>query len=361
MMYYILLFKFILIIVPVLLSVAFLTLIERKVMAAIQIRRGPNVVGYGLLQPLADGLKLFIKELIIPLKANKYLFIFSPILFISLSFSIWSIIPFELYHVSSPNLTILVFLSFSSLSVYGILLGGWASNSRYAFLGSLRSASQMISYELVLSLLILLVCILGQSFNLTDIVLAQEYVWYFIPLFPYFIVYVISVLAETNRTPFDLPEAEAELVAGFNVEFSSAPFAFYFIAEYCNLIIWSHISVLLFFGGWLSPIYLEMLPGYLLFSWKAFFSLLFFCWIRATLPRYRWDQLIQLTWRTFLPVVLMGNFFIILLYWFYTSDINMLNIDLLNNIEIYETDSELTKQWQIILYYLIDNKYRKIV
>jgi NADH-quinone oxidoreductase subunit H len=309
------LIKFLIIIIPVLLTVALLTLFERKVMAAIQIRRGPNIIGYGILQPLADGLKLLIKELIIPLKGNKYLFMLSPVIFLSLSFSIWSVIPFEYHFVASPNLAILVFLSFSSLSVYGILLGGWASNSRYAFLGALRSASQMISYELVLSLLVLLVCILAQSFNFVDIVIAQSTSWYFLPLMPFVFLYSIAVLAETNRTPFDLPEAEAELVAGYSVEYSSAPFAFYFIAEYCNLIIWANISIILFFGGWLSYIPGLLLSPFLLFTLKSLCVLIVFCWLRAALPRYRWDQLMVLAWRIFLPIVLISNIFVVSISW----------------------------------------------
>jgi NADH-quinone oxidoreductase subunit H len=240
---------------------------------------------------------------------------FSPLLFLSLSLATWCIIPFEIHNVASPNLAILVFLSFSSLAVYGILLGGWSSNSRYAFLGALRSASQMISYELVLSLLVLLVCILAQSFNMIDIVLSQITIWYCIPLAPFVLIYMIAVLAETNRTPFDLPEAEAELVAGYSVEYSSAPFAFYFIAEYCNLIIWAHITIILFFGGWLPVGITKILPPYILFSFKALIILILFCWIRATLPRYRWDQLMLLAWRAFLPIVLIGNFFIVILSW----------------------------------------------
>jgi len=305
------LIKFFIIIIPVLLSVAILTLAERKIMAAIQARRGPNVIGYGILQPLADGLKLFIKELIIPLKANKYLFLIAPILFLSLSFSLWSVIPFETHVVASPNLAILVFLTFSSLSVYGILLGGWASNSRYAFLGALRSASQMISYELVLGLLILLVCIHANTFNFIDIVNSQRSVWFIFPLIAYFPLFITAILAETNRTPFDLPEAEAELVAGYSVEFSSAPFAFYFIAEYCNLIVWSHIIVILFFGGWLPFSLLGYLPCIFSFSLKSFGILFIFCWIRASFPRYRWDQLMTLAWRIYLPIVLSANLFLI--------------------------------------------------
>eukprot|EP00026_Physarum_polycephalum_P003829 Phypoly_transcript_03845.p2 GENE.Phypoly_transcript_03845~~Phypoly_transcript_03845.p2 ORF type:complete len:335 (-),score=-20.87 Phypoly_transcript_03845:1331-2206(-) len=288
-------------------------------MAAIQIRRGPNVIGFGILQPLADGLKLLIKELIIPLKGNKWLFLLSPVLFLSLSFASWSVIPFEEHYVASPNLTILVFLAFSSLSVYGILLGGWASNSRYAFLGALRSASQMISYELVLSLLILLVCILAQSFNFVDIVNAQTITWFIIPLAPFALVYFVAILAETNRTPFDLPEAEAELVAGYSVEYSSGPFAFYFIAEYCNLIIWSFTTTILFLGGWLPSFLFPFLNGFILFALKSMFILALFCCIRAALPRYRWDQLMTLAWRAFLPIVLLGCFFVYAFFNFYTN------------------------------------------
>lgn len=315
------LIKFLFIIIPILLSVAILTLLERKVMAAIQIRRGPNVIGFGILQPLADGLKLLTKELIIPLRSNKYLFLISPVLFLTLSFSIWGLIPFEMFVVSSPNLAILVFLALSSLSVYGILLGGWTSNSRYAFLGALRSASQMLSYELVLGLIILQVCVLAQSYNFFDIVNAQREVWSIFPLAPFFLIFFTAVLAETNRTPFDLPEAEAELVAGYSVEYSSAPFAFYFIGEYCNLIIWSFVTVILFFGGWLVPssfFIISLIPPFLVFSIKAMGILFLFCWIRAALPRYRWDQLMWLAWRVFLPLVLIINGFLFTHVYFFS-------------------------------------------
>jgi NADH-quinone oxidoreductase subunit H len=306
--------QFLAIIVPILLSVAILTLAERKIMAAIQIRRGPNVIGYGLLQPLADGLKLLIKELIIPLKGNKYLFLFSPILFLSLSFASWSVIPFDVYSVASPDLAILVFLAFSSLSVYGILLGGWSSNSRYAFLGAVRSASQMISYELVLGLLVMLTVINTGSYNFVDVIKAQSFIANVFILLPMFFVYLVAILAETNRTPFDLPEAEAELVAGYSVEYSSAPFAFYFIAEYCNLIIWSHITTILFWGGWQSFWFLPILPPNICFMIKSFIILFFFCWARATFPRYRFDQLLNLTWRYYLPITLAFVLFIFILY-----------------------------------------------
>jgi len=297
--------KFLIIIIPILLIVATLTLLERKVMASIQIRRGPNVIGFGLLQPLADGLKLLIKEFLLPLRSNKFLFILAPILFLSLAFSSWSVIPFEFHVVSSPNQGVLMFLCFSSLSVYGILLGGWASNSRYAFLGSLRSASQMLSYELVLSLLVLLVCLLGQSLNLSDLAIAQQKIWFLIPLSPFFIMYLIAILAETNRTPFDLPEAEAELVSGYSTEYSSGPFAFYFIAEYCNIIIWAFITACFFLGAWYFPF---PIPGFFSYISKSLLVMIFFCWVRAALPRYRWDQLMLLAWRAFLPMVLIGVF-----------------------------------------------------
>jgi NADH-quinone oxidoreductase subunit H len=305
----IIIIKFFVLILPILLIVAFLTLLERKIMAAIQIRRGPNIIGFiGLLQPLADGVKLLIKEFLLPLKANKFLFVLAPILFLTISFSTWSVIPFEFHAISSPNQQILCFLAFSSLSVYGVLLGGWASNSRYAFLGAIRSASQMLSYELVLSLIVLLVCILGQSLNFTDIAVSQKTIWYVIPLLPFFLMYLIAILAETNRTPFDLPEAEAELVAGYSVEYSSGPFAFYFIAEYCNIIIWSFVTSLLFLGAWYT-IFTYGFYSFFSYILKALLIMIFFCWVRAALPRYRWDQLMLLAWRSFLPMVLLGVFF----------------------------------------------------
>lgn len=296
--------QFLIIIVPILLSIATLTLAERKIMAAIQIRRGPNVIGYGILQPLADGLKLLIKELVIPLKGNKFLFLFAPILFLSLSFTIWGVIPFENYKVSSSNLAVLVFLGLSSLSVYGLLLGGWSSNSRYAFLGAIRSASQMISYELILGLIIMFTIISSGSYNFIDLMLSQNTVVNLVLLLPIFLIFLVVILSETNRTPFDLTEAEAELVAGYSVEYSSAPFAFYFIAEYGNLIIWSHVTAIIFFGGWSSSEYLIFLPIIMSFMLKSFIILIFFCWTRATFPRYRFDQLLILAWRFYLPIVL---------------------------------------------------------
>lgn len=231
-------------------------------------------------------------------------------LFLSIMISLWGLIPFGNYVVSSPDLGILLFLALSSFAVYGVLVGGWASNSRYAFLGSIRSASQMLSYELILGLLILFVCVQAKSFNFIDVANAQKYTWFILPLAPIFVVYITTILAETNRTPFDLPEAESELVSGYSVEYASLPFAFYFIAEYGALIVWAHVSTILFLGGWNSFVYLPYLPFILTFELKALFILFLFCWIRATLPRYRWDQLMELAWRYFLPIVLFGIFLI---------------------------------------------------
>jgi len=311
---FLIIIKFLLIIVPILLSVAFLTLVERKVMAAIQIRRGPNVIGFGFFQPLADGLKLLIKELIIPLKGNKLLFIFAPILFLAVSLTVWVVLPFKNVSVSQSNLAVLVFLAISSLSVYGLLLGGWSSNSRYAFLGAVRSASQMISYELILGLLVFFAVISGISYNFIDLIKAQYSTANIVFYFPIFLIFLVAILAETNRTPFDLTEAEAELVAGYSVEYSSAPFAFFFIAEYTNLIIWSHVTSILFLGGWNYLILPYFIPPFLSFILKSFFVLIFFIWIRATLPRYRFDQLLQLAWRFYLPFVLALVFITIILY-----------------------------------------------
>jgi NADH-quinone oxidoreductase subunit H len=311
---FLIIIKFLLIIVPILLSVAFLTLVERKVMAAIQIRRGPNVIGFGFFQPLADGLKLLIKELIIPLKGNKLLFIFAPILFLAVSLTVWVVLPFKNVSVSQSNLAVLVFLAISSLSVYGLLLGGWSSNSRYAFLGAVRSASQMISYELILGLLVFFAVISGISYNFIDLIKAQYSTANIVFYFPIFLIFLVAILAETNRTPFDLTEAEAELVAGYSVEYSSAPFAFFFIAEYTNLIIWSHVTSILFLGGWNYLILPYFIPPFLSFILKSFFVLIFFIWIRATLPRYRFDQLLQLAWRFYLPSVLALVFITIILY-----------------------------------------------
>lgn len=301
--------KFIIIIVPVLVCVAFFTLLERKLMAYIQRRKGPNVVGIsGMLQAFADGLKLLIKEPIIPGNANRYLYTLAPILTLLLSFLGWAIIPFDYNAVySNLNIGILYFFAISSLSVYGIIMAGWASNSKYAFFGSLRSAAQMISYEVSIGLIIITVLMCAGSLNLTSIVLAQKTIWYFIPLFPLFILFIISAIAETNRAPFDLPEAEAELVSGYNVEYSSVGFAFFFIGEYANIILMSSLIVILFLGGWLPPlnIYIfNIIPGYIWFSLKTILNVCFFILVRAAFPRYRYDQLMQLGWKVFLPISL---------------------------------------------------------
>jgi len=317
---HILLPMFFVIVICLLLSIAFLTLIERKVMAAIQIRRGPNVTGYGILQPLADGFKLFLKELIIPSRGNAFLFLTSPLLFLALSLSVWVVIPVGNTFITNTNLGLLIFLAISSLASYGFLIGGWASNSRYSFLGCIRGASQLLSYELILSLLILSIVICGQTFNFFELILAQKNIWFIFPLFPIFLFLIVAVLAEANRPPFDLPEAESELVSGYNTEYSSSPFAFYFIGEYGTLITWSHIIPILFLGG-TSPIYpFYFLPGILNIMIKASIILFAFCWIRASLPRYRWDQLMYLCWRVLLPISLSSVFFLLTFVIFNTSD-----------------------------------------
>lgn len=305
MIFFYSLFNFLLIIVPILLAVAFLTLLERKLLASVQLRRGPAIVGlFGLLQPMADGLKLFVKEVIIPSQASQLVFILAPLITFSISLITWSIIPFGYGIVFSDlDLGLLFFFAISSLSVYGIIIAGWSSNSKYAFLGSLRSAAQMISYEVSIGLIIINIIIFVGSLNLTKIVLAQETIWFLIPFSPIFLLFIISGLAETNRPPFDLPEAEAELVAGYIVEYSAVSFALFFIGEYSNIILNSTFSALLFFGGWNFPFNFQILPIVsisLLF--KILIMLFFFILVRAALPRYRYDQLMQLGWKFFLPI-----------------------------------------------------------
>jgi len=298
--------KVLMVFLPLLLSVAYFTLAERKIMGAIQRRRGPNVIGlFGLLQPLADGLKLLLKETIIPVHANTFLFLLAPILTFLLSLLGWGVIPYgEGIVFSDIHVGVLYILAVSSLGVYGVLISGWASNSKYAFLGALRSAAQMVSYEVSLGLIILTVLLCAGSLNLSQIVISQEDVWYMIPLFPIFITFYISALAETNRHPFDLPEAESELVSGYNVEYAAMGFALFFLGEYANMLLMSGMTTILFLGGWLSPISLApftWLPGALWFGLKLIIFAAGFAWARAAFPRYRYDQLMRLGWKIFLP------------------------------------------------------------
>ena len=294
------------IIVPLLIAIAYFTLVERKLIAGIQRRRGPNVVGlYGLLQPLADGLKLLLKETILPSRANISLFLLAPLLSFTLSLIGWAVIPVrENYVFADLNVGILYLFAVSSLGVYGIILSGWASNSKYAFLGALRSAAQIISYEVSLGFILITVLLCVGSLNLTTIVLAQTQIWYVIPLFPMFVIFFISALAETNRHPFDLPEAEAELVAGYNVEYSSMGFALFFLGEYGNMLLICSITTILFLGGWLPIVNVmpfNLIPGVIWFGMKVCLFVAAFIWARAAYPRYRYDQLIRLGWKIFLP------------------------------------------------------------
>ena len=301
--------KILSIVVPLLIAVAYFTIAERKIMGAIQRRRGPNVVGFiGLLQPLADGLKLFVKETTLPTSSNTAVFLLAPALSFLLSLLSWSVIPFsEGVVLCDINLGILYLFAISSLNVYGILFAGWSSNSKYAYLGALRSAAQMISYEISIGLTILNVVICSGSFNLSTIVLAQQQIWFIFPLLPIFIIFYVSMLAETNRHPFDLPEAEAELVSGYNVEYSAMTFALFFLGEYANMLLMSTFSAILFLGGWLPPINIyifSLVPGYVWLSLKILIGAIFFIITRATLPRYRYDQLMYLGWKCFLPLTL---------------------------------------------------------
>ena len=301
--------KILSIVVPLLISVAYFTIAERKFMGSIQRRRGPNVIGFlGLLQPLADGLKLFVKETIFPSNSNIYIFILAPLLTFILSLIGWSVIPIsETIVISDLNLGILYLFAVSSLSVYGIIMAGWSSNSKYPFLGSLRSAAQMISYEVSIGFIIVNICVCAGSFNLNSIVLSQTSVWFIIPLFPMFILFYISMLAETNRHPFDLPEAEAELVSGYNVEYSAMTFALFFLGEYANMLLMSSFSSILFLGGWLPLVNIlpfNLIPGSLWLSIKIVIGVIFFILTRAALPRYRYDQLMHIGWKSFLPLSL---------------------------------------------------------
>ena len=295
--------------VPLLLAVAFFTVAERKIMGAIQRRRGPNVIGFiGLLQAIADGLKLLVKETILPSNSNLGIFLLAPVLSFILSVVGWGVIPFShTVVIADVNLGILYIFAISSLNVYGLILSGWASNSKYAFLGALRSTAQMISYEISIGFIVLSVAVCVGSLNLSKIVLAQKEVWFLIPLFPLFVMFYISMLAETNRHPFDLPEAEAELVSGYNVEYSAMTFALFFLGEYSNMLLMCALSSVLFFGGWLPPFDifpLNLFPGSLWFSLKVAVGAIFFILTRAALPRYRYDQLMHLGWKCFLPLAI---------------------------------------------------------
>ena len=318
-MYFLLVLNLILkslaIIVPLLVAVAYLTLLERKVMASMQQRRGPNVVGlFGLLQPLADGLKLLIKETILPSSANTIIFILAPIITFLLALVTWSVIPFGAGMVLIDlNVGILFVFAISSLGVYGIIAAGWSSNSKYSFLGALRSAAQMVSYEVSIGLIIMCVLLCAGSLNLTEIVYAQKEVWYCVPLFPLFIMFFISGLAETNRAPFDLPEAEAELVSGYNTEYAAMGFALFFLGEYANMILMCSVLNILFLGGWLPLINISpfnLIPGVLWFGFKVTILLFVFVWVRAAFPRYRYDQLMRLGWKVFLPFSLAWVLFV---------------------------------------------------
>jgi len=303
------LIKILIIIVPLLISVAYFTLAERKILGAMQRRRGPNVVGlYGLLQPLSDGFKLLIKETIIPSNANKFIFIISPIITFFVSLLGWAIIPYDKYSVLAEiNVGVLYLFAVSSLGVYGIIMSGWSSNSKYAFLGALRSAAQMVSYEVSIGFILVTIVACCGSFNLQLIIASQKNCWFLIPFFPLFLMFFISALAETNRHPFDLPEAEAELVSGYNVEYSAMGFALFSLGEYANMLLMSSLNVILFFGGWQKPWLFKsiaFLPGSFWFGLKVCLFVILFIWMRGALPRYRYDQLMGLGWKIFLPLSL---------------------------------------------------------
>ena len=298
------------IMIALLLALAFFMYADRKVWAAVQLRRGPNVVGpFGLLQSFADILKYLFKEVVVPTTANKGVFLLAPFLTMFLALSAWAVIPFdEGWAVADINLGILYVLAISSLGVYGVIMGGWASNSKYPFLGALRSAAQMVSYEVSIGLVIITVLLCVGSLNLSDIVLAQKNIWFCVPLFPMFVVFFISALAETNRPPFDLPEAESELVAGFMVEYSSTPYVVFMIGELANIVLMCAMTTILFLGGWLPPIDVapfNMVPGVIWFTLKLCLMFFMFAMVKAMVPRYRYDQLMRLGWKIFLPFSLV--------------------------------------------------------
>ena len=303
-------YKILYVLIPVLVSVAMIVWLDRRTWAFVQKRRGPNVVGpFGLFQTLADALKYIFKEIIIPASSNKIIFILAPIVTMTLALIAWAVIPFsEDYVLADINVGILYIFAISSLGVYGIIMGGWASNSKYPFLGSIRSAAQMVSYEVSIGVIIINVLLCVGSLNLSDIVLAQEKIWFVIPLFPMFVIFFISSLAETNRPPFDLPEAEAELVAGYQTEYSGMMYAMFWLGEYANILLMCALGSILFLGGWLAPIdtpLFEMVPPPAWLILKILFLFVLFALIKAIVPRYRYDQLMRLGWKVFLPFSLI--------------------------------------------------------
>ena len=302
-------YKILFLLVPVLVSVAMIVWLDRRVWAFVQKRQGPNVVGpFGLLQSLADALKYIFKEIIIPASSNKVIFILAPIITMTLALIAWAVIPFGVEQVLADiNVGILYIFAVSSLGVYGIIMGGWASNSKYPFLGAIRSAAQMVSYEVSIGIIIINVLLCVGSLNLNDIVVAQKEMWFVIPLFPMFVIFFISALAETNRPPFDLPEAEAELVAGYQTEYSGMMYAMFWLGEYANILLMCALGSILFLGGWLSPIDLypfNLIPGALWLIFKILFLFILFALVKAIVPRYRYDQLMRLGWKIFLPLSL---------------------------------------------------------
>ena len=312
--------KIVAIIAPVMIGVAYFTLAERKILGFMQVRPGPNRVGWwGLLQPIADGVKLLCKEIIIPTRANKFLFLLAPVLSLSTALAAWAVVPFgDNLTLANVNAGLLYLLTMTSLGVYGIIIAGWSSNSKYAFLGSLRSAAQIVSYELAMGFALVCVLLAAQSMNLGDIVHGQDggyglFHWYFIPLFPMFVVYFIAGVAETNRAPFDMAEGESEIVAGFHVEYSGMGFAIFFLAEYANMILIAALATVLFLGGWLNPFhnwpllgaFTDHIPGLFWMVGKMFIFMFMFLWFRATFPRYRYDQLMRLGWKIFIPLTLV--------------------------------------------------------
>jgi NADH-quinone oxidoreductase subunit H len=305
--------KIIAIVAPLMISVAYLTLAERKVIGFMQVRIGPNRVGpYGLLQPIADGVKLIMKEIIIPTGSNKFLFVLAPVLTIAPALAAWAVVPFSPEVVlANVDAGLLYIMAITSMGVYGVVIAGWASNSKYAFLGSLRSAAQIVSYEIAMGFALVGVLMASRSLNLVDIVNGQQggiFSWYWLPLFPLFLVYLIAGVAETNRAPFDVAEGESEIVAGFHVEYSGIAFGVFFLAEYANMILVAMLTAIMFMGGWM-PLFdmapFTLIPGFIWLLGKTAFVLFLFLWFRATFPRYRYDQIMRLGWKVFIPITLV--------------------------------------------------------